>query len=129
MTGDKKAFEALDAQTFASTIGQAAWLMTMSKAHRDLPIKSLEDHLAPSILFKQFKLYSKGKQPVAFLIWASVSDEIKARIEAGDKTMDVKDWRSGEHIVVLDVISPFAGPAEIEKQFRDDVAKAMANAS
>lgn len=101
----------MDDHTFASTFGQAVWLMTMSKAHRDKTIKELENDVAPAILFRQFKLYSKGKQPVAFLTWASVSDAVKSRLDSGDKTMALEDWRSGPNIVVVDCISPFT-PAE-----------------
>ncbi len=102
---------AVDAQTFGSVMGQAVWLMTMSKAHRDLPIHTVETLISPAILLKQFRLFSKGKQPVAFLIWASVSDQVKARLERGDKTLELTDWRSGPNIVVIDCISPLH-PAE-----------------
>lgn len=100
-----------DDKTFASVMGNAVWLMTMSKAHRDLPIRTVEELLSPAILMRQFRLFTKGKQPIAFLIWASVSDEVKARLDAGDKKLDLKEWRSGSNIVVVDCISPMA-PAQ-----------------
>lgn len=56
-----------DAATFASTMGQAIWLMTVSKAHRDLPIREIEARVTPAIVLQQFKLYMKDKQPVAFV--------------------------------------------------------------
>lgn len=86
--------------------------MTMSKDHRSLPISDIEAIVTAPILLSQFKLYSKGKQPVAFLSWATVSDEIKARIESGDKKLDLKDWRSGSNLVVVDCVSPF-NPREV----------------
>lgn len=119
-----------DDKTFASVMGNAVWLMTMSKAHRDLPIRTVEELLSPAILLRQFRLFSKGKQPLAFLIWASVSDEVKARIEAGDKKLDLEEWRSGSNIVVIDCISPMAPAQKFIDLFqasRKDTAAPVAN--
>lgn len=96
----------VDASTFGSALGQAVWLMTMDKRYRDLPIREIERIVATPIFLRQFKIYSKGKSPVAFLSWASVSDAVKAKVEAGDP-LELKDWRSGETVVVLDCVSPF----------------------
>jgi cytolysin-activating lysine-acyltransferase len=115
LTENKSKLNTLDAQTFASVMGQAVWLMTMSKKHRDLPIREIENLVAPAILLRQFKLYSKGKQPVAFLTWANVSDEVKARLDKGERSLEIADWRSGTNIVVMDCVSPF-NPAETFSQ-------------
>ena len=61
---------------------------------------------------QSFKVYLKDKQPVAFLSWSMTSDAVKARIEGGDKTMELTDWRSGPHRVVVECVSPF-GAAEV----------------
>lgn len=74
------------------------------------PIREIEALVATPILLRHFKLYSKDKQPVAFLTWASVSDAVKAKVEAGEP-LALEDWRSGENLVVVDVVSPF-NPAE-----------------
>ena len=117
MTDKTGGAPSVDAQTFAATMGQAAWLMTLSKSHRDLPMSTLETLVSPAILLRQFKLYSKGKQPVAFLVWASVSDAVKARLESGDKTLALADWRSGPNIVIVECISPFNPPETFEQKF------------
>lgn len=129
MTTKSPDAKTLDAQTFASTLGQAVWLMTMSKDHKDLTIRTVEERVAPALLLRQFKLYSKGKQPVAFLIWASVSDEVKARLEAGDKSLEMTDWRSGPNIVVVDCISPFNPPETFIEKFMADAETAQQNAN
>lgn len=105
-----------DPQIFASTLGQAVWLMAMTDKHRDLLIREVEASVAVPILLRRFKLYSKGKQPVAFLTWATVSDAAKAKVEAG-KPLELADWTSGNDLIVVDVVSPF-NPAEVfEKRF------------
>ncbi|WNZ54052.1 toxin-activating lysine-acyltransferase (plasmid) [Microbulbifer sp. MKSA007] len=123
MSEKKADLSAVDVQTFASTMGQAVWLMTMSEAHKELPIRIVEERIAPALLLRQFKLYSKGNQPVAFLVWASVSDEVKERIENGEKKLDVKEWRSGNNIVVLDCVSPFNPAAVFEQKFLSELRK------
>ena len=112
-----------DAATFASSLGQAVWLMTVSKEHRDLKISDIEDLITPAILLQQFKIYMKDKQPIAFLAWASVSDEVKTRFERGNRILEPHEWRSGPNIVIVECVSPFADRAEIEKQFTDSIIK------
>lgn len=120
MTG--KAAQALDAKTFGATMGNAVWLMTMDKSYRDRPIRDIEALIAAPILLRQFKLYSKDNQPVAFLTWASVSEEVKAKIAAGEP-LALEDWRSGENIEVVDVVSPFNPADVIRQRFLEGVRK------
>jgi cytolysin-activating lysine-acyltransferase len=90
--------------------------MTMNKRYRDRPIREIEALVATPILLRQFKIYSKGKSPVAFLSWASASDAVKARVEAG-APLALEDWRSGASLVVVDVVSPFSPTKEVKKRF------------
>ncbi|WP_297779342.1 toxin-activating lysine-acyltransferase [uncultured Roseovarius sp.] len=121
----KGAHIGVDASTFGSALGQAVWLMTMDKRYRDRPIREIERIVATPILMRQFKLYSKGKQPVAFLIWASVSDAVNAKVEAGEP-LALEDWRSGENLVVVDVVSPFAAAETVRVKFLEGVKTAGA---
>jgi hemolysin-activating ACP:hemolysin acyltransferase len=114
-----------DAVTFAQTLGNAVWLMTLSPSHKTLPISEVEARVAPAILLKQFRLYTKGKQPLAFLTWAGVSAEVKAKIEAGEP-LELPDWRSGGEVVVLDIVAPFGKPELFREKFLADLAKAKA---
>lgn len=97
----------IDNQTFASAMGQAVWLMSMSPQHRDLPIREIETRVSIPLLLGQFRVYTKGKEPVAFLTWARVSDEVKARIDAGELLTDIREWKSGDTLVVVECVSPF----------------------
>jgi cytolysin-activating lysine-acyltransferase len=121
-------FKAPDAATFASALGQAVWLMTVSKDHRGLPISAIESLVTPAVLLQQFKLYMKDKQPVAFVAWAAVSDEIKASLAAGSYVLEPQDWRSGPNIEIVACVSPFALRSEIEKQFWESNPKPITKA-
>lgn len=125
MISQPNKFQAVDAQTFGSVMGQAVWLMTMSKVHRNLPIHTVESLISPAIFLRQFKLYSKGKQPVAFLIWASVSEEVKARLDTGGELDGLGDWRSGSNVIIVDCISPLAPRETFERKFIDSAKSAQ----
>ncbi len=113
----------VDAQTFGSTMGNAVWLMTMDPAYKDRAIREVEQIVATPILLRNFKLYSKANQPVAFLSWAAVSPEAKAKLNAGE-LLELKDWRSGNEIVVVDCVSPFNPAATFVEKFMESVKQA-----
>ncbi|WP_417827114.1 toxin-activating lysine-acyltransferase [Thalassospira povalilytica] len=108
--------QTVDAQTFGSTMGNAVWLMTMDKAYCDRPIRDIEAMIAIPILLRQFKLYSQKDKPIAFLTWAAVSDEVKAKLDTGGE-LEFNDWRSGESVVVIDVVSPFTDASAFRDRF------------
>lgn len=114
----------MDAETFGSTLGNAAWLMTMDKQYRERPIREIEALIATPILLRQFKLYSKDNQPVGFLTWASVSDAVKEKVETG-APLELADWRSGDNLVVVDVVSPFNPPDVLRDRFMQGAKEVM----
>ena len=113
----------LDPEEFGQYLGLASWLMTMSKNHRDLPIAFLDERVLPAILLKQFRLFRKGKVPIAFLTWASASEAAKKKFKARNAKPELMDWRSGNELIVVDCVSPF-GPAEqIKSKFLEAMRK------
>lgn len=109
--------------TFASTLGQFVFLMTVSKWHRDLKINVIEDVVTSAIALQHFKLYSKGKQPVVFLAWAMVSEGVKERFEAGNRKLEQTDRRSGSNLIVVECISPFASEKRSLRRYSKSQAK------
>ncbi|OED49144.1 hypothetical protein AB838_08080 [Rhodobacteraceae bacterium (ex Bugula neritina AB1)] len=127
MTSSKSKLNFPDAPTFASALGQAVWLMTISKEHRKLQIEEIEALVTPAVLLQQFKIYMKGKQPIAFLSWASVSDDVKARLDTGNKRLELHEWRSGSNIAIVECVSPFASAEDIKRQFLDNMSRSKKN--
>lgn len=113
-----------DDKTFASVLGQAVWLMSMDEAYKDLPISMIEGRVLPPIVLRQFKLYSKGKQPVAFLTWAMLDKEALASLDR-DKLSgnDLKFWRSGNSVTVVDCVSPFNPTERFVNVLLDEISK------
>lgn len=91
--------------------------MTMSKAHRELPIRDIEAIAATPILLKQFKIYSKDGQPVAFLSWARVRGDLANKANVSSSDLSLEDWRSGDNLIVVDCVSPFAAANEFKRLF------------
>lgn len=112
-------------EDFTRALGQVSWLVTLSKRHRDLPISWMEQAIHAPLMLKQLRVFTKGKQPLAALTWAYASDEVKARIEAGDLALKLQDWRSGSEPVIVDCISPLTDPQIFIDQFKRDVAQAQ----
>jgi hemolysin-activating ACP:hemolysin acyltransferase len=119
-----KGSAALDPNDFGMFLGLATWLMSMSKEHKDLPIGTIDRRVLPAIILKQFKLIMKDKMPVAFIAWATVSDEVEAQLEVGSDGLDLKLWRSGKNIVIIECVSPFAPTETVKSKFLEEMKSA-----
>ncbi|WP_420862957.1 toxin-activating lysine-acyltransferase [Algirhabdus cladophorae] len=120
---------ALNPDEFGTFLGLASWLMSMSKEHRDLPFSTLDSRILPAILLKQFKIIRKDTMPMAFLSWATLSDEAKAKFQKDPDSLELLDWRSGKNVVVVECISPFGPAAEIKAGFIKELIKSQTGAA
>ncbi len=59
-----------------------------------------------------------------FATRSSVSDAVRARVEAG-APLALEDWRSGASIVVVDVVSPFAEAEGVREGFLGEFLRAV----
>lgn len=105
----------------AMVVGQVCGLMTMSPAHKHLFVADLEWALMPPVLLRQFSMVRRNNRLAAFVSWAAVSDEVDARLQQGIARMKPADWRSGNHLWIVDVIAPFGGAEDIVAQVREKV--------
>jgi len=51
------------------------------------------------------------------LRWATVSDEVKEKFKSGGNALELRDWRSGENLIVVECVSPFTAEKDITAQF------------
>lgn len=120
-------------RTVAEALGQVVWLLSQSPIHRELKIRDLEWSFMPAVLFEQFRVFRFGplpgggnidpkafaqlgltkegleQMPLGVAIWARLSEEAEARLEKGEK-LKAEDWRSGDRVWLVEMISPFATP-------------------
>lgn len=123
---DSPKIDVPSSEEFARTLGHVTWLMTLSPDHKSRDISYIEAHVSAPLMFKQVRVYMRDKQPVAAVIWAYVSAEVKAKLDAGDYRMTLQDWRSGPEVAIVDCVSPLADKELFVKQFMDAVETAKA---
>lgn len=117
-------------RTVAEALGQVVWLLSQSPLHRELKIKDLESTFMPAILHEQFRVFRFGplpgmdaaalapagitkegleQMPLGVAIWAKLSEAAEAKLESRTR-LDPADWKSGDRVWLLELISPFATP-------------------
>ncbi len=106
---------------FLRTLGQVTWLMGLSPAHRDLPIRDIEARIQAPLFFKQLRVFSEGNRPIAAVTWATVSAPVAEALRFPQYAIQLRDWQSGNELVIVDCISPFVERARIESLFWDHV--------
>lgn len=107
--------------TVAHVLGEITWLLTQTPAYKSLPLASLEATVMPAILLKQFRIYYEKTQPVAFAVWATVSDAVDSmlteKIACGQAvTLELAEWNSGPNRWLMELVSPFA---TLENKLKD----------
>ena len=118
--------------TVAEALGQIMWLFTQSPAHAQLRIADLEWSVMPALLVEQFRVFRFGplpglentrpedllpgvtregleRMPLGVALWGELSAEAEAKVEAG-RRLEHAEWRSGDRLWLLELISPFATP-------------------
>ena len=75
----------------------------------------------PPVLLEQFRIFNGQQHPVGVALWARVSDETDARLEAGAHKLRANEWKSGDHAWMIELIAPFGGQNELLM----DLAKAI----
>jgi cytolysin-activating lysine-acyltransferase len=120
-------------RTVAEALGQIVWILSQSPMHRELKIKDLEWSFMPAVLFEQFRIFRFGplpgsenldpaqfaklgltkegleQMPLGVAIWAKLSEEAEAKLDGGER-LEAQDWRSGDRLWLVELISPFATP-------------------
>jgi cytolysin-activating lysine-acyltransferase len=120
-------------QTVAEALGQVVWILSQSSMHRELKIKDLEYSFMPAILHEQFRIFRFGplpglenvdpkafapagmskealeQLPLGVAIWAKLSEGAESKLEKGER-LTLDEWKSGDRIWLVEMISPFATP-------------------
>ena len=108
--GDVKSQPATPSQPGPTEVlGQVVWLMMQSPSHKHLFMNDLEWLVVPPLLARQFRLFRQKGMPVGFASWAYLNDEADERMSNGTRKLQPGEWKSGEHLWLLDIIAPFGG--------------------
>jgi cytolysin-activating lysine-acyltransferase len=121
MADDVNAVATTPAKTVSQVLGEITWLMTQSPLHKQLFIGDLEWFAMPAILLEQFRIWNGPNSPAAVALWATVSDETEARLEAGANKLRADEWQNGDHPWLIDLVAPFGATDEILEDFSASV--------
>ncbi len=109
---DKTHVGAALSKLISASIGDAVVVMSKSPAYKFHTLADIEWLVMPAVLTGQIYVAELQHQdtgaraPVAVVTWASVSDDIDQRLRANPTNrirLLPQDWRSGEHIWIVDV--------------------------
>lgn len=108
-------------RTVAQVLGEIVWLFTQSPLHKTLFISDLEWAVMPAILLEQFRIFYGPSAPAAVALWASVSEETEARLEAGAHKLRPDEWKGGDRLWLIELVAPFGAQEEVLRDLSDSV--------
>lgn len=119
-------------RSVAEALGQITWLLSQSPVHKHLKLADLEWSIMPALLHEQFRVFRFGplpgleaarpedlvpgvtkegleQMPLGVALWGWLSEAVEQKVERGER-LDPADWKSGDRLWLLELISPFATP-------------------
>lgn len=102
-------------------LGSIAWLMMQSPLHRSYTLEEIEARILPSLMHDQFRFYQINGQPVGFLNWAWLSEEIETQYQTGAYQLLFPEWNSGERLWYPEFIAPFGHARAMVKDIRKNI--------
>lgn len=102
-------------------LGPALWLYARDPRRKYLFFADADWALLPPVVLDQCRLYTKDGLPFAFVTWAQVNDTVDARLRGGQPKIGPHEWHCGEHVWLIDVVTPFGQLDETIKELREAV--------
>jgi cytolysin-activating lysine-acyltransferase len=102
-------------------LGPVTWLMMQQSATRHTLLSELEWRVMPALVLDQAKIYMRENAPIAYVSWAKMSEHSAARYKNPPHHLMAADWKSGDQIWIIDLITPFGGGQEVMKDLREKV--------
>ncbi len=91
----------------AEVFGAITWLWLKSEHYKLAPIESMAAYVLPILKNKQFALFSRGIQPVAYISWAYFSPATETEyIKCNTQLFANLDWNTGNRMWVIDWFAP-----------------------
>lgn len=111
-------------KTVGAALGEVAWLLSQSAAHRhSLFVGDLEWLVMPALARGQYRLFYAEGKPVGVALWAFVSETVEQRLAAGGR-LGANEWRSGDRVWLVELVAPFG---QQEAMLEDLRASALAD--
>jgi cytolysin-activating lysine-acyltransferase len=95
------------------TLGPVAWLYGRDDTKKHLTLADLDWAVQPPLILDQCRLFMKDKMPLGFISWAYVSEDVHQRLLQGNTRLEPHEWKSGEHLWLIDIVAPFGQQDEM----------------
>jgi cytolysin-activating lysine-acyltransferase len=99
-------------------LDQVINLMTFSDIHKVWTVDQVNRCIVPPVNLKQCTGIIEDGYLVAWVSWAFMSEEIGDKFLDGAYTMQPESWRSGDRLILMDLIAPFQHTHKLVKIVR-----------
>ena len=111
--------QAKDALAKLPILGPALWLYARDPVKKFMFLGDTDWAVLPPIVLDQCRLYTKAGLPYAFITWAFVNDAVDSRLRSAEPKIAPHEWKSGEHVWIIDAVAPFGQLDETLKELRE----------
>ncbi len=102
-------------------IGSITHLMMSSPVHRKYEIIDIADRFVPALIHNQFRYYEINGNPIGFVNWAWLSDEVDEKYMTGEYILNLDEWVGGNNLWFPEFVAPFGHARLIIKDLRTNV--------
>lgn len=102
-------------------LGAVSWLMMQQAGLRHTLLSELEWRVMPPLVLEQAKLYMRDGAPVAYVSWALLSEASAQRYRSAPHHLTAADWKSGDQVWMIDLVTPFGGAPEVVQELRQTI--------
>lgn len=99
-------------------MGPALWLYARDPLKKFMFMADIDWAILPPVILDQCRLYTKDGIPFAFFTWALVGDVVDQRLRSGTPRIAPHEWQSGQHLWLVDVVTPFGKTEEMINELR-----------
>jgi len=100
-------------------MGPALWLYARDPMKKFMFMADIDWAILPPVILDQCRLYTKEGIPFAFFTWARVNDAVDQRLRSGTPRIAPHEWQSGQHLWLVDAVTPFGKTEEMIDELRN----------
>lgn len=113
--------QGLSSQQRLQLIGSITHLMISSPLHRKYRIASIPERFIPSLIHNQFRYYEIDGNPIGFVNWAWLSDEVEEKFMTTKYVLNLDEWQGGNNLWFPEFIAPFGHARLIIQDLRRNI--------
>ena len=86
--------------------GDIMWVLSQSPQHKHLFLNDMEWLVVRPLMLKQVRIFHDKRQPIAFALWAEVSEEVEKELCEGRTRLKPGEWKSGDRLWLFELVAP-----------------------